>query len=234
MNHSFKALRPRPFVCSVVPGYLLLLVCGCGAESQPAVGGPDAAVSSPTDAAAEGGSGQVSQVCEQPEPLFQAEPDESSVSSSPTTTLSGMEWCADRSYHRVEAVTCIEGWERIPDCSCDGQGVDAGTGCYDSQCYRIQGCATSDDCAAGEACLCSAEGSGFSNNHNACVPADCETDADCNGYECGVSSGHCSQYLLRCHTAEDECHGNAQCPPDRHWCAFTGSRWECIPPDDCD
>jgi hypothetical protein len=66
------------------------------------------------------------------------------------------------------------------------------------------------------------------------VPADCETDADCNGYECGVSGGHCSQFMLRCHTAEDECHGNAQCPPDRDWCAFTGSRWECIAPDTCD
>jgi hypothetical protein len=217
------------------PVWIGLLVLGCGADSRPAVGASGSGGTDTHDASLEGGGSEVTQSCEQPDPLFQDEPDQTSVSSSPTTTLSGMTWCDDESYHRVEAVTCIEGWERVPDCSCDGQDIDAGTGCYDSQCYRIQGCATSDDCGADEVCLCSAGRPGYRYNHNTCVPADCETDADCNGYECGVSSGpSCSQFTLRCHTADDECHGNAQCPADRHVCAYTGARWECIMPDTCE
>jgi hypothetical protein len=178
----------------------------------------------------------VAPTCEKPQPLFQFEPAEAVVSSSLTTTPSGMEWCADGSYHRVEAVACIGGWERIPGCTCDGQGVDeAGTGCFDSQCYRIQGCTTNDDCSVGEVCLCSAGRGDSGYNGNACVSADCETDADCNGYECGVTDGgHCSPFMLRCHTAEDECHGNKDCPSDRHWCEFTGTRWECVESDDCE
>lgn len=211
-----------------------ILLLGCGTDSQSVA--PDAAVSNPLDAALEGGSGQVLQACEQPQPLFQTEPDESSFSSSITTTPSGMELCVDGSYHRVEVVDCIGGWERIPGCTCEGMEVDdAGTACYDSQCYRVGGCTTNDDCAAGEVCLCSGRQPSVDYNGNACVSADCETDADCNGYECGATDGgHCSVYMLRCHTAEDECHGNAQCPSDRHWCAFTGTRWECIEPDICE
>jgi hypothetical protein len=90
-----------------------------------------------------------------------------------------------------------------------------------------------------EVCLCSAayddgdEGGDYlSYNDSQCVRAECETDADCNGFECGVSQGLCQVDGLFCHTAEDECHGPEDCENDG--CAFTGTRWECTGQVICD
>lgn len=221
---------------------MLLLLGGCGAESKALINGADATASggssgAPSDAGFEAGAGLLDQVCRNPQPLFQSRAASGDINNVLTDQPSGMQWCSDSSYHRVQVVSCELGWRRDSSCdSCDEEDnyvTDAGMACQGDLCWTVSGCVTSDDCSVGEACLCSAGAVGYSYNVNGCVPADCETDADCGDYECGVSIVGCGSGLY-CHTADDECHGNADCPPERHVCAYTGTRWECVPPDDCD
>lgn len=180
------------------------------------------------------------QRCEDPIPLVQTQASDTQFFSDVTTVRSGLERCADRSYHRVQAVSCLPGWERVGACSCEPHSFDAGIGCsVEGVCYQAGGCATSDDCNSGEVCLCSTAididdvGGGYQGfNDSRCVPAGCETDADCGGFECGVSQEFCQVDGLFCHTAEDECHGPEDCENDG--CAFTGMRWECTGSVDCE
>jgi hypothetical protein len=97
-------------------------------------------------------------------------------------------------------------------------------------CECITPCASDADCADGEACLCEEAQTWITR----CLPADCRTDADCGGYECGVSTDECYEAnRLACRTADDVCHGFAQCE-DGYLCGDLGDSWGCILSADCE
>jgi hypothetical protein len=149
---------------------------------------------------------------------------------------SGIEQCPDLSWHRYAAVPCSNSSLDDEPCVGDacGGGCPPGQLCADNswqECACITPCANDADCAPGEACLCHMLGNWITR----CVPADCRTDADCSGFDCGVSRDGCHDAnRLSCRTDADVCHGDAQC--DGHYCSYIedASRWECIELWECD
>ncbi len=94
-------------------------------------------------------------------------------------------------------------------------------------------CVTDSDCAAGP---CACRGSGTDVVANACLPGStCRTDADCgNCNYCSPSivpnPTYCASELLTyaCHTANDECTDQSDCPADEPCGADTAKGpWKC-------
>jgi hypothetical protein len=93
-----------------------------------------------------------------------------------------------------------------------------------NHCTPLDQCRADRDCGADHVCTCAAGGS-----PNYCVEGDCHRDEDCaNGLRCEGS---------RCHTKNDKCRSQADCPPNSEGgrvCAFAveSRRWEChvVPP----
>jgi hypothetical protein len=188
-----------------------------------------------------------SSFCKNPQPLYQW--GLTTDSDNLSQRSSGLELCEDESFHRTSVETCDQQYLFDDACSCsdggafvDGSSIDAGT-CVewtpDPGCLVLQGCMDDGDCASGEICLCSSGyGSGddlYASRYNAntCVPANCQTDADCGGYECSASRSTCRFEGLYCHTSDDLCHGNHDC--ELGWnCTYSGSRWECTEGSTCD
>jgi hypothetical protein len=148
----------------------------------------------------------------------------------------GVEQCPDSSWHRYAAVPCTDSTLDAEECT----GADACDECPPDQicievgwlgCACITPCASDADCEHDRACLCHQAGTTITH----CAPADCRTDDDCGGFECGVSRDGCHiANRLSCRTEADVCHGDAQC--DGHFCSYVEdvSRWECIEPADCE
>lgn len=132
----------------------------------------------------------------------------------------GLEECPDQSAHRHTAVACTA--------PAPAEFCDIGIPCFDAPCDKLGPglcakyggpycrcafpCTVDADCAEGAACLCH---SGTMNNAisaSECRPANCRTDADCGGFECGLSSTACSLPAgLFCRTAQDECKSGQEC-----------------------
>lgn len=90
-------------------------------------------------------------------------------------------------------------------------------------------CASDAECGAGKACDCSGSG-------NACVPANCHTDADCGGLGCSPTQGEsCGNMMgvagLYCHTKKDDCIDDVDCKKKDAdgMCVYSpaASRWTC-------
>ncbi|MFY0539465.1 hypothetical protein [Nannocystis pusilla] len=127
--------------------------------------------------------------------------------------LAGYELCPNQAVHRHTA--------GIP---CDDSGLcDPGFSCH-----------TDEECGPDRACVCDVTwgddhpDSGPFYRTSSCVYAECLTDADCAfGMRCGVDT-QCEHIIgLFCHTPEDGCEGDADCPEH---CGYsqTDERWFCV------
>jgi hypothetical protein len=100
-------------------------------------------------------------------------------------------------------------------------------------------CQSDLDCANGSSggvCDCREGplGSGNQSAANVCLAGNCRTDADCG------SGGYCSPsnvpgcgpdwwYGYFCHTANDTCTNDTDCPGPNGLCATYGNAWHCYP-----
>lgn len=123
-------------------------------------------------------------------------------------------------------------------CAEDGDGLGAFNRTGDATCDDAGFCSTNADCADNEVCLCStgvATDDGWRNVTvlSQCIAAYCQTDADCDGYACGLSFDLCGNpQALACRTAQDACVTDADCA-EGSYCFFGGSRWACEQAQDC-
>jgi hypothetical protein len=107
----------------------------------------------------------------------------------------------------------------ISDLSCVGGGPCA------------HECANDDSCGAGKACMCSMAtptGAGIYWEPSKCIPSECESSADCNGFACSFSSEKCGEPRgFYCRTPYDECDDDSNCGgPKCRWFATKG-HWAC-------
>jgi hypothetical protein len=91
-------------------------------------------------------------------------------------------------------------------------------------------CMSDTDCKVKEACLCD------SHQGNACVSANCRSDADCNGHGCSLTRSESCGSMggpvgLYCHTSSDECTDDADCKSSEGGglCVYVsaGGHWAC-------
>jgi hypothetical protein len=172
-----------------------------------------------------------------------------------TAEPSHVDFCDDTSWNlRAEADCTTATGRTIPSCEERDAGGGPDSSCArDADCADDERCAYSaygfcscvrapctshDACRAGEVCVCSsgapaAEGTFYSQTHrrlavtHVCVTGECETGADCDSGECGVSRSYPCLGVLGafCRTAQDTCHGQADCadtdcvydPEVGHW-----------------
>lgn len=93
-------------------------------------------------------------------------------------------------------------------------------------------CARDADCGAGEVCIGTDIGA-VVGGVTQCIEADCETGADCDTGECGLSvhdDGCDTTIRLVCRTDDDECRSDVDCPPEANQCAvpyWSDSTWVC-------
>lgn len=156
----------------------------------------------------------------------------------------GLARCPDDTVHRHTAVMCAHPYEPNVcderggcDEPCDGLGDGSCTEQYPGYCRCAFPCSSDADCSADAACLC-ASGIGDEEviNTTECMPANCRTDADCDGFECGLSPDFCfGAEGLFCRSAADECVAQSDCPPGKH-CSFETDvqRWVCIDTGTCE
>jgi hypothetical protein len=123
--------------------------------------------------------------------------------------------------------------------SCDGDAdCPAGTSCglYGS-CYEPAKCEDDSQCGPHGACACAsmfAAGSAYGTAiaFNQCLPAECRSDSDCDGFSCGLSDTPEPCDLVRagffCHSSRDECMQNSDCGM-AEGCLYEASsrRWTC-------
>ena len=94
-------------------------------------------------------------------------------------------------------------------------------------------CTDNSDCPSGNACFCaldvSPEGS-ILQEVNTCLPAECETSADCGGFPCVASRHHCFAGFQGsfCHGSADECQSSNDCEGSSY-CRYNleEARWHC-------
>ena len=110
-------------------------------------------------------------------------------------------------------------------CHYERQGFPPGSGCTYDQ------CATDSDCGAMAICTCG--GGSDACSRNGCEYAECRTDADCGAGLycsrspfCGSGDG-----TYKCHTPDDECADDADCPWDGGYppphCRYDSGHWRC-------
>lgn len=92
----------------------------------------------------------------------------------------------------------------------NGRCSDMGRGWW--QCTYDQ-CLDDDGCAGGGVCSC---GGGWGSDANACLPGNCQVDADCGeGSWCSPSFGDCGDYsgvvAYYCRTPDDQCLNDSGC-----------------------
>ena len=103
--------------------------------------------------------------------------------------------------------------------------------CADGAVLRVDGhlwpegglCRSDGDCDTGEVCIGDNLG-GMGGATAYCIPASCETGADCDSGECGLSvydDGCGTQATVTCRTPGDSCRGDADCEPGMDQCVVT-------------
>jgi hypothetical protein len=139
--------------------------------------------------------------------------------------------------HRASAGACplnptTEKCSTDADCTSTSMGKCAGGLCnYDE-------CTTDADCgASGAVCGCAGQPYSVSLSEsppgNVCFPGDCRVDADCGpGFFCSPSFSTCPNRVLKgfhCHTCEDGCINDSDCPASDFDCTFEPSHggWVC-------
>jgi hypothetical protein len=149
---------------------------------------------------------------------------------------SGLELCPDGTIHRHTEVSCEQPANAEPcggggvcqDGPCDQLGAGLCAKYAGPVCRCVYPCTTDADCADGAACLCASGYVGVSE----CRPADCRTDADCAGFECGLSLTVCDRPTgLFCRSKGDECKSDQDCtdPNGGDLCRFDlkAQIWRC-------
>ncbi len=112
---------------------------------------------------------------------------------------------------------CSRGSDRKMGCECGtGRGVDR------NRCIRLDACLADADCKPGARCECDHDGPNY------CLPANCDSDAECNGLACADAPS--GRY---CRTKNDRCARDADCPPNGHFierCDYDvpGGMWRCF------
>lgn len=147
---------------------------------------------------------------------------------TPEGTPSGAVRCPDGAIDRVAAEVC-EPRVDLPACPADAEGNEGGCAedadCTDGPhgrcvqpplgggiafCACRYGCATDSDCGEDEVCICA----GVVDGSSRCVPAGCDTGADCDSGECGISSAYDGcDYSVRtaCRAPDDLCRTDDEC-----------------------
>jgi len=137
--------------------------------------------------------------------------------------------------HRSEAVACVEQGVAGPAMPCETD-ADCGVDIPRAHCVLSGGsgyctyewCTQDADCAAGTICECARDGYA-----STCVSsAGCALDVDCPGSYCSPSFGDCGPYSgtvgYYCHTPEDECVDDADCPGGGYcWYQPAAGHWMC-------
>ncbi len=154
--------------------------------------------------------------------------------------------CPDGGIHRVEAVECES--PATPDSCTDnsGGGCSSAEDCTEfphgscqqdqefggvlgaTTCSCVYGCATDDECGAGEICRCAGPGLGL---YTECIAGDCVDDSECGDYLCGLSPDTCEPggFQTVCHGEGDLCYSDADCP-DFQPCYYENGdpgQWRC-------
>ena len=155
---------------------------------------------------------------------------------------SGFEQCENGILHRADKVACevpqtpsscldnlLGGCTSDADCiekpfgSCQQDMVFGGF--TEGSCSCVYGCATDDDCEAGQICRCAGDELGL---YTQCIAAGCTVDSDCpDGEICGLSPDICAPggFLTACTTPADLCEDNTQCTEPG--CTFNVDHWDC-------
>ena len=107
------------------------------------------------------------------------------------------------------------------------------------RCFPLS-CLQDDECGSGSACECGAISGGGCNSPDGplecshhCVPAECRTDADCDGGFCSPSYADCCGAFVEswaCHfPGRDECLSDAECGVSRFgsYCRHEERGWRC-------
>ncbi|MGB1017304.1 MAG: hypothetical protein ACPG4T_24415, partial [Nannocystaceae bacterium] len=92
------------------------------------------------------------------------------------------------------------------DCTDKANGYcSLNSGVGGSSCGCNYACASDADCETGEICDCGALSGDASKSR--CVPAECDSQASCDGYGCVAfdEMPYCGITKLACQTPEDEC-----------------------------
>lgn len=154
--------------------------------------------------------------------------------------------------NRTEALACAtDARELIGACASSeddalcATDADCGGGfCGESHDWDIHGCVCYEvcgedaDCGADEACACPAgfpldDGAAYHpfESFGECLPAACQTGADCASGECGVAWDCCGSggaaVGFYCRSDEDTCTSNADCEGG-DLCSWDGARFACI------
>lgn len=136
------------------------------------------------------------------------------------------------------AATCNgggRGMRLVGSCDDDDDCPESAT-CVvaDHTCETAPACDSAADCNDGEACFCAnatfVQTTSGQNPANTCLPAQCKSETDCGSFACAVSVDGCRRYAgAFCHTAEDDCQFNDDCPDHTYRCAFASgeNRWTC-------
>ena len=109
--------------------------------------------------------------------------------------------------------------ETDADCTDGPNGVCVG-GCADPECIFTScgchyECETDSDCDAGTICRC--RGVGPDASRNACIPATCVDDSECETRACGLSvlwwndNDTWATQRMACRTDADTCRGDGEC-----------------------
>ena len=228
------------FISITVPIALFATCCGDDEPDEQPDGSADTDTDTDTDTDADtdtdtdtdtdsDAGADASALCVDGADIMQPSPDGGAEIST------GVELCADESKHRYAAIGCsnsaLDDSDCIEDAYCDSGQLLCDTGFSDALC--VTPCASDADCADGEACLCDEGNQGTTR----CIAAECRTDADCGGTECGVSTDDCAlENRLACRTADDECHGSTDCADEYGFdlCVDLGEAWGCLEGMDCE
>ena len=169
--------------------------------------------------------------------------------------------CADGTIHRAMALDCdptidtlsCGGTEDNKECEADSDCTDGPNGkCvtginyaeYEGQedrtyCRCEYACERDEDCGVGEVCVCN-EVVETGISQSSCQPANCQTDADCESGECGISSYNdgCTDLVgLACRSSQDACRLHDECSSENLECAidtYSGSlTWACRDTQEC-
>jgi hypothetical protein len=230
---------------------ILLSLVGCGGEPSSPFNGPPVVSSGGSPGTnggspgATGGSPGTSGGAGQP----------GAAGSEPIGTGGGPTSCgADCSVPvgRPTALACpatdVSMWETVDAGASGGAkscSVDADCGtigpvgghCLNGQCGADE-CFTNSDCPSGKACGCSTDFHYCCTHVNRCVPSNCNVDSDCgeNG-ACSAVIGYCGSLTgFYCHTADDQCHTDADCnDKSTPTCSYNSAlgHWACEAPTTC-
>jgi hypothetical protein len=231
---------------------------GASETTQDGASASESGASGTSSSMGEGGSdsGSGEETETGPPPLIAECEDPTPIMQTGTDIPSGYVECANGIIHRVEEVECLNP-ENTDDSGCGPadctSAADCTEGAYPScklngyiVCDCVYGCVTDADCPAGYACACA----GVIGPHTQCIPADCNTTADCGGELCrlGEHESLCETvyYGLVCTSPDDECIHDEDCPPELcpgaseggtpqpYQCGFaSGTGFVCEPTSNC-